>query len=151
MAVAKAEQYATYKRRYKAAMSSCCYLECLLIEYAMMEDRLLSILFHLGIVNRQDEVKPTWVKRPQDMREGYRRCLASIITKRGSMPPLRTITSKLQAIKVLTALEDPLEECPPYERWLRTEVKKELTECDASRPSLRCITFAESLNRIGSL
>lgn len=107
-------------------MRAHCYLECVLIEYAMLEDRLLSILVHLGMARRQDEHKPVWVRKPSDVRQGYRSCLAPMLSHRGSLPSIRSIKSKMSAITLLATLEGPSDECGAYERWLRTTVRDKL-------------------------
>ena len=57
------EKYLTYKiqlGRYKKAINNGFYFEALLIDYAMLEDRLLAFLYHIGAIdNRYISIKIT--------------------------------------------------------------------------------------------
>ena len=68
---AKQRLYRTYKKQFQRAFRAECYLECIFISYAMIEDRLLSILFHLGIADRANDKKPKWAQKPRVRRNGY--------------------------------------------------------------------------------
>ena len=46
----KENTYRTNLRRYNKAMKEGFYFEAMLIDYAMMEDRLRSFLYHIGLL-----------------------------------------------------------------------------------------------------
>lgn len=50
----KCNTYKKYCDQYKLALHHEFYLEAIMIDYAMMEDRLLSLLTHLGIVSQKN-------------------------------------------------------------------------------------------------
>ena len=91
MGTPKAEQYKEHKVRFKRAMHAECYLECIFIDYAMMEDRLLSILHHLKIADRELGKRGGWAQSPKAKREGYSGDGASgiIQIRKTASPPVR--------------------------------------------------------------
>lgn len=126
-----AERYAAYKRRYGSALKAGCYLECVLIDYAMMEDRLVSILHHLNIADRNLGEGCRWAQSPKPRKEGYRAALASLRTDGGALPNLKNISTKADVLGALATLGDPDEDCGEFEVWLRTDVRSKLVECGA--------------------
>ena len=46
----KQRTYREHKARYKKAMENEFYFEALLIDYALMEDRLRSMIYHMGFL-----------------------------------------------------------------------------------------------------
>lgn len=56
-------------RRYNKAMKEGFYYEALLIDYAMMEDRLRSFLYHMGLLNTRDSHKADVGKVKKSLKE----------------------------------------------------------------------------------
>ncbi len=117
------EKYLAYKTqiaRYKKAVSNEFYFEAILIDYAMMEDRLISIFYHIGVIdNRNVSVKVT-------KRTG--KYLELILDKR---PPksLSTIGSKielLQAILKWVESDTPIEPDQKYLILLRNHCRQQV-------------------------
>ena len=53
----KKRSYAENMRRYKKAMAGEFYYEAMLIDYAMLEDRMRSFLYHIGLFQTRDSYK----------------------------------------------------------------------------------------------
>ena len=53
----KCQTFAYWKSRYKLAMNYGFYVEALVIDYALLEDRLKSFLFHIGVFNTRKSYK----------------------------------------------------------------------------------------------
>lgn len=53
----KQRTYAYWKSRYKLAMSNGFYVEALMIDYALIEDRLASTLYHSGVMPNREALK----------------------------------------------------------------------------------------------
>ena len=125
---AKADQYKEQKNRFKDALKAGCYLECIFIDYAMMEDRLLSILHHLNIADRERGDGRGWAKSPAAKRAGYKSALKSLptIQANGSLPKIDNISTKIEVLRALATLGEPAECCNDFERWLRTDVRGRL-------------------------
>lgn len=49
----KQRTYAKQKGRYKSAMSNEFYLEAIMIDYALLEDRFRSMLYHMGFLSNR--------------------------------------------------------------------------------------------------
>ena len=79
----RTDKYTTYKvqmSRYQRAMRSECYLEALMIDYACFEDRLRYMMYYLGILRTENQLKfgrsdtddafktiiDTWLKADED-------------------------------------------------------------------------------------
>lgn len=125
---AAAARYAECKARYGRALRAGCYLECVFIDYAMMEDRLLSILHHLNIADRALGKGCRWATSPKPRRAGYRAALSSMIPGDGSLPRLGNICTKIDVLEALASLGDCDGACEEYEIWLRTEVRNKLQQ-----------------------
>ena len=70
----KQRTYAQEKGRYKSAMKYGFYLEAMMIDYALLEDRLRSILFHIGFLPNRKSMS-VWKKaRPyfDEIVSGYK-------------------------------------------------------------------------------
>ena len=132
--LAKYAQYKEHKERFKRAIEAGCYLECIFIDYAMMEDRLLSILHHLNIADRERGDGRGWAQSPKPKREGYRSALQSMtkIRKDGSvaLPKLDNISTRIEVLRTLASFDEPNDGCNDFEHWLRTDVRNKLTECE---------------------
>lgn len=128
---AKADQYKEQKNRFKDALKAGCYLECIFIDYAMMEDRLLSILHHLNIADRECGDGRGWAKSPAAKRAGYKSALRGMpkIRVDGALPKLDNISTKIEVLRTLATLGEPKESCNDFERWLRTDVRGRLVGC----------------------
>lgn len=59
----KANTYRELMTRYNKAVKEGFYFEALLIEYAMIEDRTLSFLYHCGVQNSRDSLKISKISR----------------------------------------------------------------------------------------
>lgn len=59
-------------------------------------------------------------------------CLSSVLTKDGRMPTIKSLMNKVEVVERFASLDDPGSDCGPYERWLRTDVRDKLAECDAA-------------------
>lgn len=59
----KANTYRELKGRFSKAVKEGFYFEAMLIEYAMIEDRALSFLYHCGIQNTRDDLKISKISR----------------------------------------------------------------------------------------
>lgn len=60
------EKQLTYSKllaRYNTAMKHQFYFEAMMIDYAMLEDRLLSFLYHAGVIAKRSSVKVTKSKK----------------------------------------------------------------------------------------
>ena len=57
----KRDEYAMLKIRLKKALASGFWLEASIIEFAIIEDRLVSIMFYSGIIS-ESEIEDTWEK-----------------------------------------------------------------------------------------
>ena len=68
----KQNSYREYLRRYNKAMQEGFYLEAILIDYAIIEDRLRSFIYHLGLLNTKDSYKADGTKA--------KKCLKGIIS-----------------------------------------------------------------------
>lgn len=53
----KQKTYAFWKSRYKLALNHGFFIEALMIDYSMIEDRLRSFLYHIGVFNTRESTK----------------------------------------------------------------------------------------------
>ena len=129
----KAAQYKDWKEHFESALGVGCYLECIFIDYAMMEDRLLSILHHLNIADRERGDGRGWAKTPADKRLGYKNALRPMpkLRKDGSLPRLDNISTKIEVLRTLATLEGSSDCCNDFEHWLRTDVHDKLVAYNA--------------------
>ena len=117
------EKYLAYKTqmaRYNKAIANEFYFEAKLIDYAMMEDRLISFFYHIGAIdNRNISIKVT---------KKTRQYLKSIIDEKRSIP-LSSIGSKielLQAILKWAESDTPIEPNQKYLILLRKQCRQQL-------------------------
>ena len=129
---AGAARYAEYKARYGKALRAGCYLVCVFIDYAMMEDRLLSILHHLNIADRTLGEGCRWATSPKSRRAGYRAALSAMISKDGALPRLGNICTKIDVLETLATLRDSDDAREEYEAWLRTVVRDKLEQYEVA-------------------
>lgn len=127
----KQERYATFKAKYGKALRAGCYLECILIDYAMIEDRLLALLWHLKLADRKDETHPKWAASPSYVSDARRQVLTKL-KRKDNFPAVKNIETKLQAVEQLSMLDGESVTDNLYELWLRTKVRDKLAECDAA-------------------
>lgn len=64
----KQRTYREHKGRYKRAMENGFYFEALLIDYALLEDRLRAMLFHMGLLTDRTALR-IWKKKSGVLRE----------------------------------------------------------------------------------
>ena len=133
--IQKQASYAFQKSRYKNALKHEYYYECIFIDYALIEDRILSILSHLGIADISEPERPEWKTYPKARKKGYKNVLQPICTKSGSLPLIRNLSSKVGALQALLSTEEPSTDMLAdgeydYECWLRTAVRRRLAECE---------------------
>ena len=59
----KAHTYEKMMQRYKKAVKEEFFFEAVLIDYAVIEDRMLSFLYHCGIQNSRTDIKISKIGR----------------------------------------------------------------------------------------
>lgn len=64
----KQRTYREHKGRYKRAMENGFHFEALLIDYALLEDRLRSMIYHMGFLTDRTTLK-IWKKKAACLRE----------------------------------------------------------------------------------
>ena len=64
----KQNSYRENLRRYNKAMQEGFYLEAILIDYAILEDRLRSYMYHLGLLNTKDSYKANGTKAKKSLK-----------------------------------------------------------------------------------
>lgn len=122
----KQQTYAYWKSRYKLAMREEFYVEALMIDYALMEDRLNAILFHSGVLPNRQTLK---------MKAGTtKNLLRQILAEYGNFKePVRVnLTNITGKIKCLQAVLAWVEKCTgDYEenRYLKT-LKNQYESCE---------------------
>jgi hypothetical protein len=93
--------YAQQKGRLKRALKSGFCFEALLIEYALMEDRMMSFLYHAGVVNTRESNK---VDCRKDNKQALRKIYCSYIRKEPEqLPGIRKISGKREMIEAIFA------------------------------------------------
>lgn len=119
----KRNTYQINVRRYNKAVKEGFYFEALLIDYAMMEDRLRSFLYHMGLLNTRDSHKAD-VKK-------VKKSLKSIIQKykrsgESDNFSIISISGKMKIIRcTLLWAEEELGDCDDkYLLSLRSQIDK---------------------------
>ena len=114
------EKYLTYRAqmgRYKKAIAGGFYFEALLIDYAMLEDRLLAFLYHIGAIDdRYVSIKIT----------GRTKKYLKQIYGEGTMS-LSTISGKIKLIRAVLKWAEADEEIAADQRYQST-LKKQCRE-----------------------
>ena len=105
----KSNTYKTNIRRYNKAMKEGFYYEAILIDYAMMEDRLRSFLYHMGLLNSRDSYKADVDKAKKSLKgiiQTYKR------PKENDFFSISNITGKMKIIRcTLIWAEQELVDC----------------------------------------
>jgi len=89
----------TYKRllgRYKLAVKNEFYFEAMLIVYAMLEDRLRSVLYHTGVLVNKDKLSFHKKTKPY-----VQNIVASYQDDENTLPRMQNITGKMQIVKAM--------------------------------------------------
>ena len=87
--------YAEQKKRYSLAMKYGFYYEAILIDYALLEDRLKAILYHMGIIAERTDDK-IWSKSKPFVKKVVSDAMGEEDAKRLG---IRNITAKSKIIK----------------------------------------------------
>lgn len=116
------EKYLTYRDqmgRYKRAIKGGFYFEALLIDYAMLEDRLLAFLYHIGAVdNRYVSVKIT----------GRTKEYLQQIYGEGTMS-LTPISGKIKLIRAVlnwATIDEDIHSSQKYQIMLKKQCREQL-------------------------
>ncbi len=115
--------YSQLLGRYKAALRGKFYFEALLIEYSMIEDRLTSFLYHLGVMPNRLTLKVSASKTKNQIREivfGYEKDLTKI--------KLSDISGKIKVISSLFKWVSETTEVPD-DKYLKV-LKKQCESLD---------------------
>ena len=119
------EKYGNYREmmtKHKIAMKNEFYIEALIIDYCIIEDRLESFLGVIGVMNEPDNYSLGNKRNRNTLRQIYEE-----YGEKGKTPNLRNISSKIMMVKALLTFADK-----PYEgtdRYL-TELYKGLQKID---------------------
>ena len=95
------DKYTTYRAmtgRHKLAMKHGFFLEALLIDYAMLEDRLTTFLWHSGITPTSEKLSFGGRANKADLKKIY-----ADYSGRDDTPKLRNISGKIEAVRALIA------------------------------------------------
>lgn len=107
-------------RRFNKAMQEGFFLEALLIDYAMIEDRLRSFIYHIGLLNTRDSDKVDGKKARDSLRDIIRRYKRD---DENDLFLLKAISGKMKIIRctLLWADEENLTLDNKYLRTLRKQ------------------------------
>ena len=127
----KRSHYEQCAIKRKRAYRACCYYECMLIDYAMIEDRLLAILSRVGFVQRVDDSNPGWSSKHRKERKAM---LASVDRKYANTSPhIKNISTKIMALRAVCDTDFAgLGFDDAYASWLDKDVRKLFAECGVS-------------------
>lgn len=125
----KQQTYREFMARYSRAMRNEFYLEALLIDYAVLEDRLRSFLYHMGMFIKRNDYKP-------NVNE-VKRALASIVKEwkakeENDQLGVNTITGKMKIIRCSAKWAALSEGVPDGGRY-PVELKNKLQGLDLNR------------------
>lgn len=129
----KRATYAAMVRKYNLAMKHGFYFEALLIDYAMLEDRMIAFLWAVGVMNDVNNFS-LGNKRNKDM---LRQIITGYTGKKNPQT-LKNISGKAEAIQALTA----------FARKAYDGDKKYLTVLHEAMQVLDLDEFAETLEKI---
>ena len=95
----KENTYKQYMEKYNKAIKYECFLEAIVIDYAMLEDRLLAFLHYIGVISRtHDKISVNKFCRPQ---------IRSIIGyKPNTAINVNNISVKIRIAKALLSIDD---------------------------------------------
>lgn len=94
---AKQRTYAKQLGRYKLAVRSEFYFEAMMIVYAMLEDRLLSLLYYTGVLEKRSDIKISIKTKVflSDIIAEYEKNATK------ELPNIKNITGKMEMVKVM--------------------------------------------------
>lgn len=112
----KQHTYAYWKRRYTLAMKYGFYFEAMMIDYALLEDRLASVLYHSGVMkNRQklsmDAGATKKIFRQMMMDQG--------LFSENERLQLKNISGKVKLLRTILLWVDSSENVQESERFLK--------------------------------
>ena len=95
----KGNTYKRYMEKYNKAIKYKCFLEAIVIDYAMLEDRLLAFLHYTGVISRtHNKISVNKFCRPQ---------IRSMIGyKTNSAINVNNISFKIRIVKALLSIDD---------------------------------------------
>ena len=125
----KQQTYREFMVRYSRAMKNGFFLEALLIDYAVMEDRLRSFLYHMGVFRFRNNPRPNV--------EEVKQALASIVKEwkakdENDQLGVNTITGKMKIIRC-SAKWASFSEGVPEGSMYPAELKNQLQGMDLDR------------------
>ena len=107
------DKYITYRAltgRHKLAMKHGFFFEALLIDYAMLEDRLTAFLWHIGVTPTSEKLSFGGRANKADLKKLYTDYSAKDVT-----PKLRNISGKIETVRALIAFaKKPCDEQSKY-------------------------------------
>ena len=109
--------YAEHKGRYNRAMKYEFYFEALLIDYALMEDRLKSFLYHAGVIQARTSFKI-------DCNKPNKKALKWIYCNYRkkddvNLPQIKNISGKMDIIRAIFEWTSTATEIPDNNRYLK--------------------------------
>ena len=125
----KQQTYREFMARYSRAMRNEFYLEALLIDYAVLEDRMRSFLYHMGVFRFRNNPRPNV--------DEVKRALASIVKEwkakdENDQLGVNTITGKMKIIRCSAKWAALSEGVPDGGRY-PVELKNKLQGLDLNR------------------
>ena len=112
--IEKGANYALSMRRYNKAIAEGFYFEAMLIEYAMVEDRLRSFLYHAGVLHNRTDTK------------GFKKTKSQILAMlkeqnaKAQNTSVVTISAKIQIIRAILNWKNSLSVAPTNDKYLET-------------------------------
>lgn len=107
----KQKTYATMLNRYSLAMKDGFYLEAILIDYAMMEDRLRSFIYHIGGLVDRNAIKIAGRSRK------YLKEMMASYDPKGNLG-VTNISGKIKVVRAVLSWEEKCEGVPD-DRYLK--------------------------------
>lgn len=113
----KCYTYAEHKGRYSRAMKYEFYFEAMLIDYALMEDRLKSFLYHAGVLQSRTSFKI-------DCSKPNKKALKSIYCDYrkkddANLPQIKNISGKIDIVRAIFEWTSTTTEIPDNNRYLK--------------------------------
>lgn len=113
----KCYTYAQHKGRYSQAMKYEFYFEALMIDYALMEDRLKSFLYHAGILQSRTSYKIDCCKSNKVL---LKQVYCNYINRPdANLPNIQNISGKINIIRAILEWVSYTEQNPDDNRYLR--------------------------------
>ena len=113
----KCYTYAQHKGRYSQAMKYEFYFEALMIDYALMEDRLKSFLYHAGILQSRTSYKIDCCKSNKVL---LKQVYCNYINRPdANLPNIQNISGKIKIIRAILEWVSYTEQNPDDNRYLR--------------------------------